>query len=68
MPDGDDDEVVEDEAAEAEADSMKMRPQKPRLKERPRKPRLNERPRKPGMKERPRKPRIKMRNVPSTTT
>ena len=29
MPDGDDDEVAEDEAVEAEAESMKMRPQKP---------------------------------------
>ena len=56
MPDGDDDEVVKDEAAEAETELMKMRLRKPRLKERPRKPRLKERPRKPRRKERPRKP------------
>ena len=31
MPDGDDDEVAEDKAAEAEAELMKMRPRKPRL-------------------------------------
>ena len=43
MPGGDDDEVAKDEAAEAETESMKMRPRKPRLKERPRKPRRKER-------------------------
>ena len=41
MLDRDNGEVAENEAAEAEAELMKMRPRKPRLNERPRKPRLS---------------------------
>ena len=74
--DGDDDEVAEDEAVEAEAkgyeaESMKMRPRKPKLKERwiwgCGRPEWR-RDEAESLKMRPRKSRLKKKNVPSTTS